>query len=126
MERMIGIDVSKARLDVYDLEDGRRLAVGNDAAGIAALADQLGVGARDLVVMEASGGYERLPHRLLSERGVRVAIVNAARVREFARASGRLAKTDRVDAEMIARYGGFIGPAPIPLVSSARQALAEL
>jgi transposase len=126
MERMIGIDVGKARLDVCRLEDGRRLAVGNDAAGIAALADQLGLGARDLVVMEASGGYERLPHRLLSERGLRVAVVNAARVRDFARASGRLAKTDRIDAEMIARYGRLTRPAPTPLVSSARQTLAEL
>ena len=68
MERVIGSDVSKARLDVDSLEDGRRLAVGNDAAGMVALADQLGLGAGDLLVMEASGGYERLPHRLLSAR----------------------------------------------------------
>jgi transposase len=126
MARVIGIDVSKVRLDVYSLEDGRRLAVGNDAAGIAALADQLGLGARDLLLMEASGGYERLGHRLLSERGLRVAIVNAARVRDFARASGRLAKTDRVDAAVIARYGAFARPAPSPLVTGARQMLAEL
>jgi transposase len=126
MERTIGIDISKARLDSYGLEDGRRLAVGNDAAGIAALADQLGLGVRDLVIMEASGGYERLPHRLLSERGMRVAIVNAARVRDFARASGCLAKTDRVDAAVIARYGAFARPAPTPLVTGARQILAEL
>jgi transposase len=98
MERVIGIDVSQARLDVYCLEDGRQLAVGNDAAGIAALADQLGLSARDLLVMEASGGYERSAHRHLSERGLRVAIINAARVRAFARASDCLAKTDRVDA----------------------------
>ena len=126
MERVIGIDISKARLDVYRLEDGRRLAVGNDAAGIAALADQLGLGARDLLVMEASGGYERLPHRLLGERGMRVAVVNAARVRDFARASGLLAKTDRLDAAVIARYGAFARPAPTPLVTGARQILAEL
>jgi len=126
MDHVIGIDVSKARLDVYDLGDGRRLAVGNDAAGITGLAAQLGLGAGKLVVMEASGGYERQPQRLLSEQGLRVAIVNAARVRDFARASGRLAKTDRVDAEVIARYGAFARPAPTPLVTGARQALAEL
>ena len=126
MERVIGIDVSKVRLDVYSLEDGRRLAVGNDAAGIAALADRLGLSARDLLVMEASGGYERRAHRHLSERGLRVAIGNAARVRDFAKASGRLAKTDRVDAEMIAHYGAFARPAPTPLVDGARQMLAEL
>jgi transposase len=89
---MIGIDISKARLDVYGLEDGRRMAVGNDAAGIAALIDQLGLGARDLVVMEASGGYERLPQRLLSERGVRVAVVQCragARLRQGERPPGQ-------------------------------------
>jgi transposase len=102
------------------------LAVGNDAGGIAALADQLGLDPPDLVVMEASCGYEWLPHRLLSERGLRVALVNAARVRDFARASGRLAKTDRVDAEVIARYGAFARPAPTPLLTGARQILAEL
>ena len=126
MERVIGIDVSKTRLDVYRLEDGRRLAVGNDAAGIAALVEQLGLGAQDLLVMEASGGYERVAQRLLSARDLRVAIVNAARVRDFARASGRLAKTDRIDAEVIARYGAFARPAPTPLATGARQMLAEL
>jgi transposase len=107
MDRVIGIDVSKARLDVYGLADGRRLAVGNDADGIATLADRLGPGVMDLVIMEASGGYERLPQRLLGARGLRVAVVNAARVRDFAKASGRLAKTDRVDAAVIAGYGAF-------------------
>jgi transposase len=126
MARVIGIDVSKLRLEVYRLDDGRCLAVGNDAAGIAALADQFGLSAKELVVMEASGGYERRAQRHLSERGLRVAIVNAARVRDFARASGRLAKTDRVDAAVIARYGAFARPAPTPLVTGARQMLAEL
>jgi hypothetical protein len=66
MARVIGIDVSQARLDVYCLQDGRRLAVGNDAAGIATLVGQLELGAGDLLVMEASGGYERAAQRLLS------------------------------------------------------------
>jgi transposase len=126
MERVIGIDVSKTRLDVDGLEDDRRLAAGNDAAGMATLVDQLGLGTTDLVVMEASGGYERAAHRDLSARGLRVAIVNAARVRDFARASGRLAKTDRIDAEVIARYGAFARPAPTPPVRGGRQILAEL
>lgn len=126
MDRVVGIDISKARLDVYDLAGGRRLAVSNDAAGIAALVEQLGLGPEDLLVMEASGGYERGPQRLLSERGLSAAIVNAARVRAFARASGRLAKTDRVDALVIARYGAFARPVPTPLVTGDRQVLAEL
>ena len=126
MDRVIGIDVSKLRLDVYRLADGRRLAVGNDAGGIAALADQLGLGAPDLVVMEASGGYEWLPHRLLSERGLRVALVNAARVRDFARASGRLAKTRPGRCRGDRALRRLCRPAPTPLLTGARQILAEL
>jgi transposase len=124
MERVIGVDVSKGQLDAHDLGEGRRLSVSNDAAGIGQLAAWAGPGT--LVVMEASGGYERAAHRLLSARDLAVAVVNAARVRAFARASGRLAKTDRVDAEVIARYGAFARPAATPLVTSARQILAEL
>jgi transposase len=88
MGRVFGIDVSKGQLDVFCLADGRRLAVGNDAAGIAALVAELGLGPRDLVVMEASGGYERGAHRALSERGVRGAIVNAKRVRDLPARAG--------------------------------------
>ena len=65
-------------------------------------------------------------HRRLSERGFRVAIVNPARVRDFARASGCLAKTDRIDAAVIARYGAFARPGPTPQATGARQMLAEL
>ena len=126
MGRVIGIDVSQARLDVHCLEDGRRLAVGNDAPGIGTLVGQLELGTGDLLVMEASGGYERAAHRLLSARDMAVAVVNAARVRAFARASGRLAKTDRIDAEVIARYGAFARPAATPLATGTRQIVAEL
>jgi transposase len=88
--------------------------------------DQFGLSARDLLVMEASGGNERRAQWHLSERGLRGAIVNAARVRDFARASGRLAKTGRVNEAVIARYGAFARPAPTPLATGARQTLAEL
>jgi transposase len=98
--------------------------VANDAQGIAELALWLEPGS--LVVMEASGGYERLAHRLLRERGFAVAVVNALRVRQFAKASGLLAKTDRLDAAVIARYGAFAKPAPTPVREGARAALAEL
>lgn len=122
--KVIGIDVSKARLDVLCLATGRRLAVGNDAAGIAELA--VWAEPDSLAVMEASGGYERLAHRLLTAHGLPAAIVNAKRVRDFAKASGRLAKTDRVDAEVIARYGAFARPAATALPDAARRELAEL
>jgi transposase len=124
MDRVVGIDVAKARLDAFCLATGRRLAVGNDPKGIAELAAWLEPGS--LMVMEASGGYERLAHRLLAERGLRAAIVNPARVRHFAKAAGLLAKTDRLDAAAIARYGAFARPAPTPVPEGPRQALAEL
>lgn len=123
MDRVVGIDISKARLDVFCLVSGRRCAVANDAAGVAELAGWLEPGS--LVVMEASGGYERLVHRLLAERGIQAAVVNALRVRQFAKAAGLLAKTDRLDAAAIARYGAFARPAPTPVRSGAREALAE-
>jgi transposase len=129
MEQVVGIDVSKARLDGFCLASGRRLAVANDAQGIGELA--LWLEPDSLVVMEASGGYERLAHRLLVERGCvergcKVAVVNAQRVRQFAKASGLLAKTDRLDAAVIARYGAFAKPAPTPVRDGAREQLAEL
>ena len=124
MNQVVGIDISKARLDAFCLASGRRLAVANDAAGIGELA--LWLEPESLVVMEASGGYERLAHRLLVERGSKVAVANALRVRQFAKASGLLAKTDRLDAAVIARTGAFAKPAPTPVRAGAREALAEL
>jgi transposase len=124
MDRIVGIDVSKARLDAYCLERQRRLAVGNDATGIEQLVAWLTPGS--LVVMEASGGYERLAHRLLTARGIKAAVVNPARVRHFAKASGVLAKTDRLDAAVIARYGAFAHPTPTPVRDGRREAVAEL
>ena len=75
MDRVVGVDISKAQLDAYCQRRGERLAVGNDAAGVAELAEWLEPGS--LVVMEASGGYERLVIRLLIERGIKASIVNA-------------------------------------------------
>jgi transposase len=124
MDRIVGIDVGKARLDAYCLERQRRLAVGNDATGIEQLVAWLPPGS--LVVMEASGGYERSAHRLLTARGIKAAVVNPARVRHFAKASGVLAKTDRLDAAVIARYGAFARPAPTPVRDGRREAVAEL
>ena len=100
---IVGLDVSKAWLDGYLPGAGRPLRVSNDAAGIRALVRSLGDHAGCLVVMEASGGYERTAHRELVARGVLAAIVNPKRVRDFARGMGLEAKTDRVDARLIAR-----------------------
>jgi transposase len=123
MERVIGIDVSKDRPDVFCAATGRRLAVGNDEAGVAELARW---GGEALFVMEASGGYERPAHRLLAARGLHASVVNAKRVRDFAKASGVLAKTDRIDAAVIARCGAFARPVATPAREGARADPAEL
>lgn len=101
---VIGVDVSKARLDVAVVESGEVFAVGNDEAGWAALIERLKGRAVKVIGLEPSGGYERGPGRALRKAGLPVRLVNAWRVRQFARALGRLAKNDRIDAAMIARF----------------------
>jgi transposase len=123
MEKIIGIDISQDRLDAFCLASKRRLAVANDEAGVAKLVNWAG---EALFVMEASGGYERTAHRCLTALGLHASIVNAKRVRDFAKASGILAKTDNIDAAVIARYGAFARPAATPVIDGARAALAQL
>ena len=84
-QRIVGLDISKAWLDGYVPASGRRFRVGNDPAGIDELVRDLGAGTGSLVVMEASGGYERIAHQGLVAQGVPAAIVNPKRVRDFAR-----------------------------------------
>ena len=107
-------------------EDGRRFASATMPAASGELVRALGDGAACLVVMEASGGYERIAHRELVAQGVLAAIVNPKRVRDFARGMGLEAKTDRVDAAVIARYGEVRRPAPTPLPEPARAELGEI
>jgi transposase len=125
-QQVVGLDVSKAWLDGYLTHSGRRVRVSNDAAGIQELVRTLGDTAGCLVVMEASGGYERTAYRELLAQGVLAAIVNPKRVRDLARGMGLEAKTDRVDARIIARYGAISQPAPTPLPDPARTALGEI
>ena len=106
----VGIDGSKAHLDVAS--DARPAIVRyvNDAQGCAALAHALrGAG---LAIVEATGGYELEIVRALQSAGGPVVVVNPRRVRDFARAGGRLAKTDRIDALVIAQFGRVMRPAP--------------
>ena len=102
-QQVVGLDVSKAWLDGYAPASGRRFRVRNDPGGIEELLGSLDAPAGCLMVLEASGGYERTAHRALAGRGVPAAIVNPKRVRDFARGIGLEAKTDRVDARLIAR-----------------------
>ena len=122
----VGIDVSKAYLDVAILPGEETMRVSNHAAGIAGLV----TGLRDLtpgvVVLEATGGYELEAWTALTEAGLPVAVVNPRQVRAFARASGRLAKTDRIDAETLASFAQRMKPEPRRLPDEATLALREL
>ncbi len=109
----VGIDISKGRLDVHVRPLGSGFSVANDAAGHAALIARLKPLRSKRVVLEATGGYERALWIALTEAGLVAAVVNPRQVREFARASGRLAKTDRLDAAVIAHFAETFSPAGI-------------
>jgi transposase len=108
--RVIGIDVSKAKLDIAFSDRAQMIEVANDMHSIKALGEELS--GEYLVVMEASGGYEALPAAVLTAAGPPVAVVNARHVRDFAGSTGRLAKTDRLDARILVEFGLRLKPAP--------------
>ena len=111
-KQVVGIDVSKEKLDV-GLSGQKRVRVWhNDEVGREALSDWLVEQEVQLVVVEASGGYEAAIVSELVARGQAVAVVNPTRVRAFARAEGILAKTDKIDAGVIARFGATMKPEP--------------
>jgi transposase len=122
----IGIDVSKARLDVFVHPLGSRQCVGNEEAGIKTLVDGLRELKPALIVLEATGGIERALTRALASAELPVAVVNPRQVRDFAKATGQLAKTDTIDAEVLARFGEAIRPAVRPLPDEAALALRAL
>jgi transposase len=129
----VGVDVSKARLDVYvdrgtgGTGGGQSFAVDNAPAGTAALVERLGPPAGvALVVIEATGRYGRRAAADLAAAGFAVAVVNPKRARDFARATGALAKTDAIDARTLAAYGRAIGPRPTAAPSAGQALLDEL
>jgi transposase len=126
MNEFIGIDVSKATLDVAAHVSGARLQVENSEQGLKQLCERLLELAPELVVMEASGGYERLCAATLAQAGLPVAVVNARQVRAFAVATGVLAKTDAVDARVLAHFAAAVRPAVRPLPDEQRAALDEI
>ena len=123
VERAVGIDVSKMWLDVAVGASGPIERVPNTANGHTALAAQLRLLAQDqrpdLVVVEATGGLERGVVTVLEGDGLAVGVVNPRQIRDFARCLGRLAKTDRIDAQVLARYGEAVGPEPRPRPDAA-------
>jgi transposase len=122
----IGIDVSKAQLDVADTSGEVRWSVPNDPSGIHTLVQRLKALTPTLVVLEATGGLQMPAVAALELAGLPVAVVNPRQARDFAKAAGRLAKTDRIDAAMLARFGQALRPEPRPLKPAQTQALEAL
>lgn len=123
---IVGIDVSKDRLDVAVLPSGEAFAVGNDHAGIDRLVGRLRLLDPHVVALEATGGFELLSAATLSSAGFTVMIVNPAQVRSYAQALGRRAKTDPIDAAVIAAFVAATKPQIRPLRDGETQALSEL
>jgi transposase len=119
----VGIDVAKATLDVAIGSDGELVQVENNEAGIAQLIQRLGEVAPRLVVLEATGGYESLVAGAIAGREIAVAVVNPRQVRDFAKATGVLAKTDRIDARVLARFAEAVRPEPRPLPTAEAKEL---
>jgi transposase len=122
----IGIDVSKAHLDIAARPSGEAWQVPNTEVGLGHLVERLAALAPALIVLEASGGWEVLAASSLAEAGLPVAVVNPRQVRDFARAIGQLAKTDALDAQVLARFAEVVRPTPRPLPDAQQQALAAL
>lgn len=125
-KQVVGIDVSKATLDVAVLPSSEALQFANDGNGIEELGTKLKGSNVDLVVMEATGGYETAAATALVAAGLRVAVVNPRQIRDFAKATGRLAKTDRIDAQVIAAFGQAIEPEIMRLPEEDARELEEL
>jgi len=117
----IGIDVAKEWLDIAARPEGDAWRARNDEVGISELVGQLVERAPQLVVLEATGGLETALAAALTTAALPVVIVNPRQVRDFARATGQLAKTDAIDARVLAQFGEAVGPEPRPLPEAARE-----
>ena len=122
----VGIDVSKDRLDVALRPSGEMLVVERNAAGLETLVSRLKDVAPGLVGLEATGGFETVVTATLAAAGLPVVVVNPAQVRAFAKAIGERAKTDPIDARLIAHFVEATKPEPRPLPDAETQLLADL
>lgn len=122
----VGIDVAKAQLDIAIRPSGEQWTTSNDEAGITTLATRLAGVAPTLIVVEATGGRETPLVAALASAGLAVAVVNPRQVRDFAKAVGQLAKTDALDAQLLARFADVVRPAPRPLADAQAQELSAL
>lgn len=122
----VGIDVSKDWLDVAVCGQPEVVRVSNDVSAITGLVEQLCECWPERVVLESTGGWERSLVRALCEHALPVVVINPRQVREFARATGRLAKTDRIDAQVLARFASVLKPEPRKMKDEAESELTAL
>jgi transposase len=121
----VGIDVSQARLDIA-VHPGTAFSIAHHESAITTLLEQLRALSPTLIVLEATGGMEIPLTSALVTAGLPVVVVNPRQVRDFAKASGRLAKTDALDAQMLAQFAEVMRPQPRPLPDAEARALAAL
>jgi transposase len=122
----VGIDVAKVELVVSIFPSAERFTVANDERGMRTLVERLRSIAPTLIVLEATGGYELLGVAALATAALPVVVVNPRQVRDFAKATGQLAKTDRIDADILARFADVVRPAVRPIADDAAQELEAL
>src|SRR5437879_4388904 len=122
----VGIDVSKAQLDVAERPAGERIVIPHTEEGIATLVERLRHQRPACLVLEATGGLEVPLASALAVAGIPVAVVNPRQVRDFAKATGQLAKTDAIDAQVLAHFAEAVRPTPRPLPDEATQQLGAL
>ena len=123
---LIGIDVAKAELVMAARPSGERWTGSNDEGGVKTLVERLTREPPELIVLEATGGYELLCVAALAAAGLPVVVVNPRQVRHFAKATGQLAKTDRIDADLLALFAERVRPAVRVLPDAAVQELDAL
>jgi transposase len=126
MGTYVGIDVSKDRLDVHVLPQGEAFSVERNGRGLAALVERLKAFAPSLVAVEATGGFESTAAAAVAGAGLPLAVVNPAQVRHYAQALGKRAKTDPIDALVIARFAADVRPEPRALPDETTRFLADL
>ena len=125
-EKNVGIDVGKTYLDIHILEIDRYWQIHNIASNINTLISQLSRFKLSRIVVEATGGYERTLVQALAEAGLPVVVVQPANVRQFAKAQGIMAKTDKIDAHLIAQFGAIIQPEIRPIESKKIRHIRDL
>jgi transposase len=126
LQVFVGIDVAKAQLDIALRPTGERWAVTNDEPGIATLVIRLQEIAPQLIGLEATGGYQRAVVAALAAAALPIVVVNPRQVRDFAKATGQLAKTDGLDAHAVAHFAEAVRPTPRPVPDAQTEELRAL